>query len=197
VKVGSEDYLISHCCVWDNGVTNYLNIPDQTGVLGNISEDPLYADSFRRLSQTAAGQLLQSPAVDAGHGSASGLVIAGLSTRTDSIPDSGVADMGFHYGPPDTSSGPGGASPSGFGLDVFPCPSSGAVVLRVSVTGPSMVEISVWDAGGRRIAVLPGLLFEGVVDIPWEIPSSVPAGLLFFRMSTENRSANSRLVYIP
>lgn len=49
------------------------------------------------LSQTAAGQPVTSPAVDAGSGSASQMNLVVRTTRSDSRPDSGVVDMGFHY----------------------------------------------------------------------------------------------------
>jgi len=51
--------VIAYNAVWGNA-TNYVNYPDQTGVNGNISVDPLFvdADSFR----LQAG----SPAIDAG-----------------------------------------------------------------------------------------------------------------------------------
>jgi hypothetical protein len=45
----------------------------------------------------AAGQPVTSPAVDAGSGSASQMNLAARTTRSDSRPDSGVVDMGFHY----------------------------------------------------------------------------------------------------
>ena len=70
--------------VWDAGT-------------GNIGEDPQFIAGYY-LSQTAAGQSRQSPAVDAG-GSAAGAV-AGMSTRTtraDGIGDADNVDMGYHY----------------------------------------------------------------------------------------------------
>lgn len=62
--------------------------------------DPLFASGPRGdyyLSQTAAGQAVTSPAVDAGSGPATDL--PGLTTRTDGVPDEGVVDAGFHYAP--------------------------------------------------------------------------------------------------
>jgi hypothetical protein len=197
IKVGNEKWLIRNCCVWNNDLENYLNMPDQTGVNGNISEDPLYADSLLRLSQTAAGQPQQSPAVDTGYGLAQYQVVAGLSTRTDSLPDSGTADMGFHYGPPDTSSGPGGAEPSGFGILLFPCPSSGAVVMRLSSPVSSQVEVTVWDACGRRVDSISGIPVRGTVDVTWERPADLPAGILHFRMSSGSAASTARLVCLP
>jgi hypothetical protein len=72
---------------------------------GNISEDPAFAGG------TLGGHYLRqsdpnepdSPAVDAGSALASDLSVDHLTTRTDDTPDSGLADMGFHY---QTAAGP-------------------------------------------------------------------------------------------
>ncbi|MFZ0033988.1 MAG: S8 family serine peptidase [Sedimentisphaerales bacterium] len=72
---------------------------------GNIDEDPLFAkasvsEDTYFLSQITAGQLVQSPCVNAGNGSAGALeAIIGmpLTTRTDYETDYGPVDMGYHY----------------------------------------------------------------------------------------------------
>jgi len=66
----------------------------------NIFQDALFAtgtDGSFYLSQTAAGQVQQSPCVDAGDPSSP--MIFGW-TRTDEIQDAGIVDMGYHYQPP-------------------------------------------------------------------------------------------------
>jgi hypothetical protein len=74
--------------------------PTQTWdpVTGNISEDPLFIAGYY-LSQTASGQLVQSPAVDAGIADANNPLInlADRTTRTDGVGDAGTVDMGYHY----------------------------------------------------------------------------------------------------
>jgi hypothetical protein len=101
---------ISYNNVWGNTTANYSGLTDPTGTNGNISLDPLFVSGHSRwvrgwaypgfyLSQTAAGQVTDSPAVDAGSGSTSQMNLAARTTRSDSRPDSGVVDMGFHYPP--------------------------------------------------------------------------------------------------
>jgi len=63
---------------------------------GNINADPLFIDG-RRLSQRQAGQLRDSPCLDAGSALASALGLGTYTTRTDAVPDAGIVDMGFHY----------------------------------------------------------------------------------------------------
>jgi parallel beta-helix repeat protein len=65
------------------------------GVLGGAGA----ADDDFHLSHAAAGQSVTSPAVDAGGVTAIGAGLAGLSTRTDAVPDTGLVDLGYHYAP--------------------------------------------------------------------------------------------------
>jgi hypothetical protein len=85
-----------------SGPCQNLDAPKCTdGVNGDIvGFDPLFvnaaADDFH-LSQIAAGQGLDSPAVDAGSDTAINLGLDTFTTRTDEVPDSGTVDMGYHY----------------------------------------------------------------------------------------------------
>jgi len=76
---------------------SYCDVQGGWTGLGNISDDPLFAggpNGNYYLSQTAAGQVVQSPCVDAGNPTSA--MIDG-TTRTDEVQDEGVVDMGFHY----------------------------------------------------------------------------------------------------
>jgi nitrous oxidase accessory protein NosD len=58
VTVSPSQFL--HNCVYGNSITNYSNLSDPTGVNGNISEDPRFADTHTyRLGS-------DSPCIDAG-----------------------------------------------------------------------------------------------------------------------------------
>ena len=65
------------------------------GVLGGTGA----ADDNFHLSQRAAGQAANSPAVDAGGMDVLSAGMVGTTTRTDSVPDTGMVDLGFHYLP--------------------------------------------------------------------------------------------------
>ena len=63
-------------------------------------------DGSSYLSHTAAGQIYDSPCIDAGHALAADICYGALgnefclddlTTRTDQITDTGMVDMGFHY----------------------------------------------------------------------------------------------------
>jgi len=67
---------------------------------GNINADSLFVSGpFGNyyLSQIIAGQSSDSPCVDAGSDLAINLALANLTTRTDSLGDLGIVDMGYHY----------------------------------------------------------------------------------------------------
>jgi parallel beta-helix repeat protein len=51
------------------------------------------------LSQRVAGQAATSPAVDAGDVDVVTAGLAGTTTRTDGVPDTGTVDLGYHYPP--------------------------------------------------------------------------------------------------
>jgi hypothetical protein len=76
---------------------SWSNIEDGWPGTGNIDADPLFCVGpwgGRYLSQTAAGQAVTSPCVDAGDPSDAA---PDGTTRTDSAPDGGIVDMGFHH----------------------------------------------------------------------------------------------------
>lgn len=84
---------------------DYYRISPTTGWDGatdpsNISIDPLFADGplgYHYLSQTAAGQILDSPCMDTGHGLPADYGLENRFTRSDQVIDSSTVDMGFHY----------------------------------------------------------------------------------------------------
>jgi predicted outer membrane repeat protein len=66
----------------------------------NINADPLFVGGFF-LSQIDAGQLINSPCWNAGSANVNSpdINLGGYTTRTDSVPDAGMVDMGYHYPP--------------------------------------------------------------------------------------------------
>jgi len=111
---------IKDSIIWDNVVGSINENPENLFVTysdieggfegeGNIDEDPLFVagpwgDYY--LSQLVAGQLEQSPCVNAGSDTAANLEMDDKTTRTDYVTDDGIVDMGYHYpaNPPPTPS---------------------------------------------------------------------------------------------
>ena len=124
---GTPDPDVTYCLFHDNSDGDYL-IYDDTTVPATIDvytgadelntifdpidndancidDDPLFVQGRLGnyyLSQTAAGQLNDSNAVDAGSGDANDPNIAMhlYSTRTDTVNDVNIVDMGYHYNDP-------------------------------------------------------------------------------------------------
>ena len=103
--------IVYNCIVWNNtggsiflyegsgsaADVTYCDVQGGWPGAGNINADPLFAIAPQGqyfLSQTAAGQTVQSPCVDAGNPAFTPIV---GSTRTDLFPDTGVVDLGYHY----------------------------------------------------------------------------------------------------
>jgi hypothetical protein len=84
----------------DGPTVTYSNVEGGYSGTGNIDADPcfvsgLYGDYY--LSQISAGQMVDSPCVDAGSDTAANLGMDEFTTRTDGWPDEGIIDMGYHY----------------------------------------------------------------------------------------------------
>ena len=102
---------LKNSIVWGNGnniyygsngevLANFCDIGETVSGSDNINQNPEFVsgpNGDNYLSQTAAGQLSNSPCVDAGSDLASEIDITG-TTRTDDFDDLGIVDIGFHYG---------------------------------------------------------------------------------------------------
>ncbi len=99
--------VITNCILWGNGddlkncVATYSCIEDGDFGVGNLKSDPKFLEGplgRNYLTQIAAGQLIDSPCVNAGSpGTNPELQANDYTTSTDAIADTGVIDMGFHY----------------------------------------------------------------------------------------------------
>lgn len=166
---GGGDPQFHHNCLWGNPDGNWGNLPDQTGYSGNISEDPLLVEGHH-LSQTASGQQQDSPCVDSGSAPAEEPGLDLYWTRTDQFPDTGQADMGYHYGPQPQYTGfdPGpAAQPS---ICIHPLPSWGAVTVE-HPRGPG--SLSVFDLSGRIVMDCPSGEDGFTVMLPGDLPDGV------------------------
>jgi len=79
----------------------YSNVKGAASGTGNIYADPLFVSGskgFHYLSQKTAGQSVDSPCIDIGGDLVSKLGMDIYWTRTDETPDTGIVDIGFHYG---------------------------------------------------------------------------------------------------
>jgi hypothetical protein len=137
----------SHNCVWGNEGGNWGNLPDLTGSAGNISADPLLTGPLF-LSQISAGQAANSPCLDTGSMTAEEAGIAWAFTRTDSVPDQTVADMGFHHGTHVWSHWAEQGNPHGSPCSIHPnpCTESFTLIPPSGLTGGS---VSLYDLSGR------------------------------------------------
>ncbi|MHC4500711.1 MAG: right-handed parallel beta-helix repeat-containing protein, partial [Planctomycetota bacterium] len=82
-------------------VTYSLLGQDVNGPGNIIGADPCFVSGplgNYHLSQVAAGQVFESPCVDAGSDTAARLGLDQCTTRTDGAGDEAIVDMGYHYG---------------------------------------------------------------------------------------------------
>lgn len=80
---------------------NYCDVQGSYAGIGNINLNPGYVSGplgDYYLSQTVAGQAINSPCVNSGSELAANTRILNCTTRTDGMVDTGIVDMGYHYG---------------------------------------------------------------------------------------------------
>ncbi len=100
--------FLDHCLIKDAQETVHVGSQALIQTTPVITDDPLFATGpggGYYLSQVAAGQDADSPALDAGSDQAASICTAGgseticldeLTTRRDLVADSGVVDLGYH-----------------------------------------------------------------------------------------------------
>jgi hypothetical protein len=120
---------------------------------GNISDDPLFVTGPKGdyyLSQLAAGQTQQSPCVDAGD--PNGFVYLG-TTRTDTVPDLGIIDMGYHYPAQFGFTGKDNHEVSAFSISqIMDAPNTDQIKLCLELPVKDRVTIRIYNLLGQQVA---------------------------------------------
>jgi hypothetical protein len=147
--------------VWGNSPDNYYAcIPGPNA----LSLDPLFATGAQGdfyLSHVAAGQDSNSPCIDAGDTLLATFplqldsLVHAWTTRTDSVPDGGGIDLGFHY-PREPMAAVNGrvATASPANLKVRPNPVRSRAAVEYSTVRAGQVTVTVLDVAGRVRAIL-------------------------------------------
>jgi hypothetical protein len=167
--------------VWHNLPTDYYSCRPGAGTL---ALDPLFAigpNGEYYLSQVGAGQDSTSPCVDAGDTLLSTIplnldsLIHAWTTRTDTVPDAGVIDMGYHYltYPLSALDEQPGSRPRRVSLlRAEPNPFRNWVRLVVP-SGAGAEQVEIRDITGRKVCRLP----VRAGSCRWDCRS--PAGVYF------------------
>ncbi|HTW90247.1 MAG TPA: right-handed parallel beta-helix repeat-containing protein [bacterium] len=148
--------------VWGNSPDNYYACFPGSNAL---SLDPLYATGSKGdfyLGCVAAGQDSSSPCIDAGDTLLATAplrldsLVHAWTTRTDSVPDAGAIDMGYHYPLEPMVVGLDGrlANASLARLKVRPNPVRLRAAVEYSTVHAGRVEVTVVDVAGRVRAIL-------------------------------------------
>jgi predicted outer membrane repeat protein len=157
---------------------------------GNINADPLFVvgpEGPFYLSQTDAGQAVQSPCVDAGGDLVTDVGMWTLHTRTDGVDDVGTVDMGFHY---NWIASPVYLSsfelwPAEFGIDIRWEVSSDSDQADFLLQGSRDAEV--WEVGYRSHS-------PGVFTARDENPQVSAGGLINYRLFLRDNETGWRLL---
>lgn len=186
--------------VWNNTGGNYYNIPAGAN---DISQDPLFVtgplgDYY--LSQIAAGQAQNSPCLDYGFTTADSLELHTFTTRTDTLHDQGIVDLGYHYPtepfvPVWDTPGPIGISGATSKLHIFPSFSSSSFDIRLTGPRSSPVTIQIIDEMGRMVeSIYNDSYYEGT-SWRWD-GCNYPSGVYFVVAEIENTTLVQKVILI-
>jgi len=121
---------------------------------GNISDNPLFVtgpEGDYYLSQTAAGQTQQSPCVDAGNPDTHTYL---GTTRTDTVPDLGIIDMGYHYPAQFGFTGVSSHQTSDFNItQIIGDPLGDHLTLLLQMPVKDRVTLRIYNLLGQQVAV--------------------------------------------
>ncbi|MDX1548349.1 MAG: T9SS type A sorting domain-containing protein, partial [Rhodothermales bacterium] len=90
-----------------------------------------------------------------------------------------------------------GAAPPGYELaPAYPNPFSAEATIRFGLPAAGPVRLAVYDARGRRVAVLAeGVLPAGRYRVRWQ-PGTLPDGVYLYRLDAGGRTATGRMVLL-
>lgn len=181
----SAHATLMHNDVWNNAGGDYYNISPG---LNDISLDPLFVTGplgDHYLSQVAAGQGTNSPCFDYGFASAESLQLNGYTTRTDTIHDAAVVDLGYHY-PGSSWTGiyerriEPAPEPRPVRLAVTPRISNSRFSIRIMAGSDSRGAVKLYDGLGRICRVLHnGQLPSPASDLTLTVTEDLPSGTYF------------------
>jgi hypothetical protein len=185
------------------------NLPDNYNACyagpNALSLDPLFAAGLHGefyLSDTAAGQDSTSPCSDAGD-TLLGLtplnfdsLIHVWTTRTDSVPDMAVIDLGYHNSaePITALAGPGNPARARLWVTVRPNPAHpGRAVVEYSTPAAGRVQVRVIDVAGRlRQVVLDAVEPAGRHTVA--LGRQMPAGVYVVALQSGGLGTSARCV---
>ena len=199
IEIWSGFASIAYNDIWDCG-TPYAGVPNQTGINGNIAENPLFRDpdndDFHLQDSIDCGDPGYSPCIDSGDPTILDSMLScwhGLGTSH--------SDMGAYGG---SNAGWSGVEkeinddlliPQTFTLHQnYPNPFNSTTILTYDIPQPGQVALTIHNILGQRVVTLfEGMKQSGYHTITWDA-SQVSSGIYFARL--ESGSENSAIKMI-
>ncbi len=188
--------------VWNNTGGNYSGIspgPD------DISVDPLFVAGplgNYYLSQISAGQGQDSPCIDYGFATAESLELDTYTTRTDTVPDSAIVDIGYHY--PTTvvvSVEENKPVSQNSTFQVTPSISHSQYKIFLTINAHKYLKLEVFDRSGRlQRTIFNGMLCPGEHELIWNgyntTGNLASSGIYFITVEIGNSERLSKKVIL-
>jgi hypothetical protein len=218
---GDPQPVIRNCIFWGNTVgdvseqihpenlnnVDYCDVEGGYPGSGNFDLDPYFVEAAGGvmhpgyyLSAIAAGQGFNSPCIDAGDCSAVAAGLEDRTTRTDSVPDADVVDLGYHHAVTAVTAAERLPIPV-FLAQNYPNPFNPGTTIRFDIPDERRVRLTVHDVSGRLIAVLLDcLLPRGRHEVEWnganQNGTRVGSGVYFYTIEASNIWLTKKMVLL-
>jgi len=217
-ETGSEIYVMGSCpYFWASLSVSWSDV--QGGPSGiydggcshvwwemrNIDADPLFVagpHGAYYLSQVAAGQVEQSPCVDAGHPD---FPVPEGTTRTDEVCDAGRLDIGYHYTECVVAVG------EEYREEIrtlsyrlaqnYPNPFTSGTTIAYSLAAPTWISLGIYDIQGALVRnLVRGAVSAGPHQVVWDgrdhRGQQVAGGIYFCHISVGDHTETKRMVLL-
>ena len=177
---GASQIAISHSDVFGNAGGDWVDsIGWQQGINGNISANPLYADTSNddfRLTQN-------SPCINTG------------DPNSPHDPDGTITDMGAYYFSQTGTEGDLAPLPL-WEIRNYPNPFNAQTTIAYSLQNSGLVRIDIYDLLGRKLqALVNEEQSAGYHQVVWDA-NNAPSGLYFYRMSADGRTEAKNMLLL-
>jgi hypothetical protein len=179
---GQADFAIRYSDIFGNAGGDWVDsIAGQFGINGNISANPLYADTAAGDFRLAPG----SPCIDTGDPS------------SPHNPDGSRADMGAfcfnHFNAVDDDI----SMPVNISVEQnYPNPFNASTVIEYALGEPANVTLEIYDILGRELTRMDiGIQPSGRHQATWDSGGN-PSGIYFYRLRADNNVTINRMVLL-
>ena len=173
-----------------------LNTVGSTGITANATTPNVDLDMFSAVAGTNTAYVVANTGTSANTSLYTVNLTTGATTLVGAI-GNGIAARDIAVaGPTGVATATRDRADLAGGVSLYPNPAAGSTRLTFALARASRVELTVFDAMGRRVATLPAAqLAAGTQALTWDA-STVRPGLYFVKLAVNGQLAATRQVVV-